>query len=402
MITDSLPSSPGGLLASQRHLFDIPREVAYFNCAYMSPLLRHAVEVGRGAIQRKAYPWMLTPPQFFSELEVGRELFGRLVGATANDVAVIPAASYGMAVAARNLPVRRGQRVLMLDGGFPSVIYAWQARCRAEGAEAVILPRPEDHDWTRVVLEAIDQRTAVAALPVIHWTDGAMLDLARIGARLREVGAALALDVTQSLGVMPFSVADARPDFVVAPAYKWLLGPYSTGFMYVDPKWHQGEPIEHNWIARKGSEDFGGLVRYRDEFQPGARRFDVGEPSNFALLPVAIEGLRQLLEWGVDRIYPSVSRLASSIAEQVAPLGLLPVPAPFRAGHYLGFRRAGGLPEGLGARLGAQGIWLSVRGDALRVTPHLYNDSHDIDRLVTALRDALGPPGDLPRARGLG
>lgn len=376
-------------LPSQRHLFDIPREVAYFNCAYMSPLLRTAVDVGREAIQRKAYPWSVTPPAFFTELVEARNLFAGLIGASADDIALIPSASYGMAVAARNLPVAAGQRVLMLDEGFPSLVYAWLARCEAVGAEPVLLPRPADHDWTRVVLEAIDERTALAALPVCHWTDGALLDLRRIGARLREVGAALALDATQSIGVMPFDAARVRPDFLVAPTYKWLLGPYSMGFMYVDPKWHGGEPIEHNWIAREGSEDFSGLVKYRAGFQPGARRYDVGEPSNFGLLPVAIEGLKQLHAWGVERIYASTSRLASTIAEQLAPLGLKAVPDGLRAGHYLGLRRAGGLPPGLGAALSGQGIWLSVRGDALRITPHLYNDQHDINRLVAALSPLL-------------
>lgn len=376
-------------LPSQRHLFDIPRDVAYFNCGYMSPLLRTAVEAGREAMLRKAYPWSLTPPDFFPELQQLRELFGALLGATPDDVAIVPSVSYGMAIAARNLPVGPGQRVLMLDGDFPSVVYAWQARCAAAGAAAVLLPRPEDHDWTRVVLEAIDDRTAVAALPACHWTDGALLDLVPIADRLREVGATLAVDATQSLGVMPFDLKAVRPDFLAAAAYKWLLGPYSVGFLYLDPRWHGGEPIEYSWMAREGSEDFGGLVRYRDGFQPGARRFDVGEPSNFALLPVAIEGLRQLHAWGVERIYTSVSRLAWEIAERLAPLGLQAVPDGLRAGHYLGLRSAGGLPPGLGAQLSAQGIWVSLRGDALRITPHLYNDRYDIDRLVGALSPLL-------------
>ena len=294
---------------------------------------------------------------------------------------MIPAASYGMAVAARNLPVRAGQRVLMLEEGFPSLVYAWLARCEAVGAESVLLPRPADHDWTRVVLEAIDERTAVAALPICHWTDGALLDLPRIAHWLREVGATLAIDATQSLGVMPFDVARARPDFLVAPTYKWLLGPYSTGFMYVDPRWHGGEPIEHNWIAREGSEDFGGLVA-TDRVPAGARRFDV-EPSNSPCRwPSRLR--RPRLASRTDlRLCPGWSEIAERLA-----VGLQAVPAG-RAGHYLGLRRAGGLPPGLGAQLSAQGIWVSLRGDALRITPHLYNDQHDLDRLVAALSPLL-------------
>ncbi len=377
-------------LPCQRHLFDIPREVAYFNCGYMSPLLRASVEAGDQALRRKAHPWHLSPPDFFRWMDEARGAFAEVLGSTADDVALVPSVSYGLAVAARNLPLARGQRVVMLEEGFPSVIYTWRERAREVGAEVVMVPRPADDDWTSAVLAAIDDRTALAALPVCHWTDGALLDLAAIGDRLREVGATLAVDATQSLGIMPFDLVRVRPDFLAAAAYKWLLGPYSIGFLYVDPRWHGGRPIEHNWIAREGSEDFTALVRYRDQYQPGARRFDVGEPSNFALLPVAVVALRQLVAWGVPALYDTVSALARTVAERAEGFGLRAVPADRRAGHYLGLRAPGGLPEGLGGRLADAGVFVSVRGNALRVTPHVYNDEADLDRFFGALAGATG------------
>jgi len=374
------------LLPCQRHLFEIPREVAYLNCAYMSPLLRAAREAGERAVARKSRPWEITPPDFFRDAEVLRERFAALLGATADDIAVVPSASYGMAVAAANLPLRAGQRVILLDEEFPSVIYTWLERARDCGAQAVLLPRPTDDDWTSVVLEAIDERTAVAALPVCHWTDGALLDLERVAARLREVGAALTVDATQSLGVMPFDLASVDPDFLAAAAYKWLLGPYTVSFLYVAPRRQDGRPIEHNWITREGSEDFAGLTRYQDRYQAGARRYDMGEVSNFALLPVAGAGLAQILDWGIERAYASVSGLAARLAAGAAELGFQAVPADRRAGHYLGLRAAGGLPPELSRRLAAAGVYVSVRGSALRVTPHLYNDQEDVERFFTALR----------------
>ena len=374
------------LLPCQRHLFEIPREVAYLNCAYMSPLLRAAREAGERAVARKSRPWEITPPDFFRDAEVLRERFASLLGATADDIAVVPSASYGMAVAAANLPLRAGQRVILLDEEFPSVIYTWLERARDCGAQAVLLPRPTDDDWTSVVLEAIDERTAVAALPVCHWTDGALLDLERVAARLREVGAALTVDATQSLGVMPFDLASVDPDFLAAAAYKWLLGPYAVSFLYVAPRRQDGRPIEHNWITREGSEDFAGLTRYQDRYQGGARRYDMGEVSNFALLPVAGAGLAQILDWGIERAYASVSGLAARLAAGAAELGFQAVPADRRAGHYLGLRAAGGLPPELSRRLAAAGVYVSVRGSALRVTPHLYNDQEDVERFFTALR----------------
>jgi selenocysteine lyase/cysteine desulfurase len=373
------------LMPSQRHLFEIPDDIAYFNCAYMSPLLRAVRETGERSVARKSRPWELLPTHFFEVLHEARSRFATLIGAAVDDIAVIPAVSYGMATAAHNTQLLPGQRVLLLDGEFPSTIYAWRARAAEAGAESILLPRPRDDDWTRVVLEAIDERTAAAALPQCHWTDGALLDLAAIGARLREVGAVLALDLTQTLGAMPFDLESVRPDWLIVATYKWLLGPYSAGFMYVAPGRQEGRPLEHNWMAREGAEDFSRLVQYRERFQPGARRYDVGEPSKFALLPMATAGLDQLLSWGVGAIQETLSATTAAIVTDAEPLGFSAVPQARRAGHYLGLRRAGGLPAGLPERLSAARVFASVRGDALRITPHLYNTEQDRVRLLEVL-----------------
>ena len=380
------------MIPNQRHLFRIPRNVCYLNCAYMSPLLNAVVDAGRGGLEAKQTPWRITPADFFTSTEAGRTAFSKLLGGTPDDVAIIPAVSYGMAVASTILPVKAGQRVLLLDEEFPSVIYPWQERARAERAEAVLIPRPANDDWTGAVLERIDDRTAVAALPALHWTDGARLDLVRIGSRLREVGASLALDLTQSLGAMPFDLDAVQPDVVVAAAYKWLLGPYSIGFMYVAPRWHDGKPIEHNWITREGSENFGELVFYRDTYQRGARRYDVGEPSNFALMPAAVTALEQLVAWGPANISANLGEVTRELARRAAPLGFTCVDDAIRAPHYLGLRKAGGLPAGLGERLAAQQVFVSTRGAALRITPHLYNDSADLDQFEAALTVSLTRP----------
>lgn len=380
-------------LPSQRHLFDIPDDVAYLNCAYMSPLLRRVTEAGQRAVARKAHPWDITPADFFSEVAEARRRFATLLGggAVEDDIAIVPAVSYGMAVACANLPLERGQTVLLLDEEFPSVILPWRERAREAGARAVLLPRPADDDWTRVILEAIDPHTAVAALPALHWTDGALIDLPRVAARLREVGAALAVDATQSLGAMPFAMSEVKPDFLVCAAYKWLLGPYSLGFLYVAPRYQQGRPVEHNWITQAGSHDFSALTTYAGElvFQPGARRFDVGETSNFALMPMAIAALDQLLEWGVPRIAETIAVLTDRLVTRAAALGLEAVPAARRAPHYVGLRFPEGVPPELPQRLAAERVYVSVRGrGTLRVTPHVYNTEADIDRLIGAIAAA--------------
>jgi selenocysteine lyase/cysteine desulfurase len=374
------------MIPCQRRLFDIPREVAYLNAAYMTPLSRAAVAAGDAGVRRKATPWQLAPADFFAESERSRALFAELIGAAADDIALVPAASYGIAVAAANLRLGAGRRVVTLVDQFPSHVYAWRRLAAEQGGEVVAV---DGEDLTAAVLAALDARCAVAALPQVRWTDGRRLDLARIGARCRELGAALVLDLTQSLGVMPFDVGTVRPDFMVAAAYKWLLGPYGLGWLYVAPHRQHGRPLEEGWIARRGSEDFARLVDYRDDYQPGARRFDMGERSSFALVPIGIAALEQILAWGVPEIAATLLELTQRIAAAVTPLGLEAVPERLRGPHYLGLRLPGGAPADLAQRLAAESVFVSVRGERLRVTPHLYNDEADIDRLITALRRLL-------------
>lgn len=369
----------------QRELFDIPDDVAWLNCAYMSPLMKPAVEAGEAGIRGKARPWTIRPADFFPGPDQARALFARLIGASADEIAIVPSVSYGIATAARNLDAPAGSRILLLDEQFPSNVYAWRELAARTGARVDSVPRPADDDWTAAILERIGEDVSVAALPNNHWTDGGLIDLERVGAALREAGAALVLDVTQSLGALPLDVRRVKPDFLVCGTYKWLLGPYSLGFLYVDPKYHGGEPLEHNWIARAGSEDFTGLVNYRDDFQPGARRFDVGEVSNFALMPQASAAMRQILDWGVENIQATLTARTGDIAARARGMGIDSVFQGLRAGHFLGLRFEGGVPEGLGARLAAEKIHISVRGASMRVTPHLYNNDEDIERFFDAL-----------------
>src|ERR1700747_3062353 len=206
----------------------------------------------------------------------------------------------------------------------------------------------------------------------------------------RGVGAALCVDATQSVGALPLDVKRIDPDFVAVASYKWLLGPYSLGFLYVAPRWQRGRPIEHNWIAREGSEDFAGLVNYSHDFQSGARRFDVGERSNFALMPVAEASLKLILQWTGARLSETLRLRTRAIAERArGEFGIASVPDQRRAGHYLGLRFSGGVPPHLPKRLAAANVYVSVRGQPMRVTPHVWNTDDDVEKLFAVLKAEL-------------
>ena len=380
------------MIPSQRHLFDLPEDVAYLNCAYMAPLMHSVVEAGGRGVRRKARPWEIAAPDFFSEIDHARGLFGRIVNARARDIAIVPAASYAMSVAARNLALGAGRTIVLLGEQFPSNVYPWRAAAARAGAEVLTVDAP-DGDLTGVVLAAIDDRTAIAALPHCRWTDGALLDLELIGERVREAGGALALDLTQSAGALPIDFQRVQPAYAAAACYKWLMGPYTFGFLYVHPDHQESEPLEHGWATRASSEDFARLVEYRDEFAPGARRFDMGEPANFHLAPMAIAALEQVLAWGVDNIAETLRGRTAVIAERARDMGLRSQPEELRAGHYLGLRFAGGVPPGLLDALARENVHVSVRGSSMRVTPHLYNTDADVDRLFAALERVLAASG---------
>jgi selenocysteine lyase/cysteine desulfurase len=382
--------APSTLLPPQRHLFDIPDDVAFLNCAYISPLPKPSVAAGEAGLRRKSQPWTITPQDFFTGSEAVRGAFARLVNARADDIAIIPAVSYGMAQAAHNVALAKSQTIVTLAEQFPSNVYPWMALAARTGATHVTVPRPDDDDWTAAVLAHIDVSTGLVAVPHCHWTDGGLIDLEAVGAACRRVGAALCVDGTQSVGALPLDVARVDPDFLAVGGYKWLLGPYSLGFLYVGPRRQNGAPIENNWLARRDSEDFAGLVNYKAEFQPGARRFDVGERSNFALMPAAGCSLELLLDWGVPNIQATLRRRTNAIAERArAEFGIASVPDARRAGHYLGLRFPGGVPDDLPARLAAGNVHVSVRGSAMRVTPHLWNTDADVERLFAVLRKAV-------------
>jgi selenocysteine lyase/cysteine desulfurase len=382
------------MLPCQRHLFDIPDDVAYLNCAYMSPLMKTALEAGTAGLARKAHPWEITPDKFFTGSDEFRATAAQLIDCPANDIAIVPSASYGIATAARNLPVKKGQSILVLEEQFPSNYYPWQRRAEDTGASLKVVAWPEDHDWTAAVLNALTADVAIAALPHVQWTSGGRLDLVRIGKACRHLGAALVLDLTQSLGALPFSVGSLKndlqngvqPDFAVAASYKWLLGPYSVGLLYVAPKWQGGMPLEENWIQRANARDFSSLILYTENYDEGARRFDMGERSNFALLPAAVRAMKQLLEWDVAQVSETAGALSRRLAEAAAEMGFHAPAEPLRAPHYLALRRKAAIPKELLEVLAREKVFVSVRGSSIRVAPHVYNTMEDGERLIACLR----------------
>ena len=382
----ALPFAQG--IGANRAAFDVPREVAYFNTSNMSLQLRAVRAAGMAALRRRSRPWTIAAQDWFTDVEIARSLFAELIGADSDGVALVAASSYGFAVAASNLPLRRDQRVLVLAEEYPSGIYTWRRAVPRAGARLLTVSREPGRSWTDAIMAQLDERVGVVSVPNVHWTDGALIDLERVAARAREVGARLVLDASQSLGAMPLDVRQLRPDFVIAVGYKWLLGPFGLGYLYIAEEHRGGQPLEENWISRAGSEDFARLVDYRDDYQPGSRRFDVGQRTHFELMPMAVAALRQLTTWQVSNIATALSQVTAQLAKGAADLGLTPLPADQRGPHVLGLALPPELRTPMLATLADKGCFAAIRGQSLRISPHLHTDQADIDTLLTALAEA--------------
>jgi selenocysteine lyase/cysteine desulfurase len=367
-----------------RDLFNLTDDVAYFNLASVAPLMRGAADAIAAGARLHSQPWLIEQSHWFDHVEERRQLFAQLIGADAEGIALVPSVSYGLAVAARNLKASPGSTVVMPAEEFPSNVYTWRAFARRTGAQFVTVAREPGQSWTDAILGAIDERTAVVSVPNVHWTNAALFDLVAISRKCREAGAQLAVDASQSLGALPLDLAAVQPDFLVAVGYKWLLGPYGMGYLYVAPKHREGEPLEETWIAREGSEDFARLVDYVDRYRPGASRYDVGERTAFELTPAATVALKQLNAWGIPAISSTLQQITGQIERRAEELGLV-VSDKVRGPHMLGLKTPTGGAAAVKEILRIHGVQVGFRGTSIRVAPHVYTNDADFERLFAAM-----------------
>ena len=375
----------------QKHLFQLPEGIHYLNCAYMSPLLMSVEEKGIEGMRRKRNPISIKPVDFFTGVVGVREKFARMVNCKPMQVAVMPAVSYGMNSVIRNIPYRKGQHALTISEEFPSCYYTAQRWCKEHDAELRVIARNDDiprkgKEWNTRILEAINKDTAFVVMASVHWMNGTRFDLEKIGARCKEVGAKLIVDGSQSVGALPIDVKACQIDALICAAYKWLMGPYSTALSYIHEDFNQGIPLEESWMTRPNSDRFDRLTNYEEGYKPGAIRFDVGQSSNFIFMPMLDEALGQLLEWGVEEIQEYGRVLGAPLIEHFLEKGAPVDDESHRAHHLMGLQLpAGTNGEALVNELQARNVFVSLRGNNIRISINVFNTEADLNELIEAL-----------------
>ena len=382
------------MLPSQRALFDLPREVCYFNAAGWSPLPLAVQEAGRAGVARKGRPWLIDQAFAADQHERARSAAARLIHADPRDVALISSIAYGVATAAKGLVVPPGSRVLVLQDDHSSPVLEWMTRASDGGFTVEVVGRPGNGDWTEAVVAAVERRGAapvgLASISSVHWSDGGIIDLDRVGAALRAQGAALLVDFTHGAGVLAMDVRAFDPDFVIFPTYKWLLGPYGRAFLYVAKRHQDKVPLEQTSYGRRSVRAEQSTYLADTTYVADARRFDMGERDHFISLEMASIGMEMMAAWGNAAIVERLAMLTARLTDALREVDVVIPESRMRAPHILSLGFPGGMPAELIERLAAEGIYVAPRLGRMRISPHVYNDEEDVDRFVAALPRVLG------------
>jgi selenocysteine lyase/cysteine desulfurase len=357
----------------------------------MSPMLKSVEKKGIEGILSKRNPVRVTPEDFFNNTEKVRKEFAKLIKGEPGRIVLVPSVSYGMANVVNNIKLSASDNIIVAAEQFPSNYYPWQRVCQDTGAKLKVISPPDElvhrgKVWNERLLDAIDPQTKLVALGNVHWADGTLFNLKEIRRRTKDVGALLVIDGTQSVGAFPFDVKEIQPDALVCAGYKWLMGPYSLGLAFYGEYFDGGKPVEENWINRLHSENFAGLVNYETNYQPGSLRYEVGEHSNFILLPMLLEALKQINQWKPKAIQQYCADITHKPIAKLQEAGFWVEDDKFRGRHLFGLRLPANVPaEKIKKVLLKNKISVSFRGNAIRVSPHLYNSEADMMKLVRAL-----------------
>ena len=383
-------------LQHQKHLFDIPEEITYLNIAAQSPSFKAIYEAGLEGLKQKNRPYSITISDYFEPVTELKKLFAELVDVDDyNRIATIPAVSYGITTVANNIKLNAGDEIIVIHEQFPSNIYAWQKLADKYNAVIKTIKAPNTDvnrvkQWNESIIDAITDKTAVVAMGNIHWSNGSLFDLKTIRKKTKTHNALLIIDGSQSVGVLPFSVKEIQPDALICAGYKWLFGPYGCAYAYYGAYFDNGVPIEENWSNRLNSENFSGLTNYESQYKPLANRYSVGESGNFIYVRMQIAALKQVIEWSPKKIQEYCKSISADAVKDLRALGCVIEDDNYRSHHLFGIK----LPDDLDvtilkSALAEQHIFVSFRGNYIRISCYLFNTSEDFKKLVACMSSVL-------------
>ena len=372
-----------------RQEFEEFAPTVYLDCAYEGPFPRVTVARIHQAIELKSRPDRLHSPEYFDLPGRVRNRLAKLIGADPSEIALTSSATQGLGVVATGLKLGPGDEVVVANRNFPSNLFTW-LHLRRLGVRVHMVNPANNAVRVADVLPVLTPRTRLLALDWVSYRDGGRIDLAALGDVVHRHGGLFVVDGTQGVGALELNIRDVPVDALAVAAYKWLLGPYGTGFVYLKSSIQDRLdcPVV-NWMSVEGSEDFDSLPTGEFTLVRGARVFDVGETSNFLNLH-ALEASLEFVEGvGVRTVMDHCWRLLDRLRNGLCRCGYKVSDAaarPENRSTILGFRaEALEATATLHKKLRAEQVAVSLRHGLIRVSPYLYNNEEDIDKLLSVV-----------------
>ena len=365
--------------------------VTYLNAALQGPMPLAAARAAEVALEWKKRPYQLPDAAYFDLPDRIREKAAALIGARADEIAVTTGASAGLASVAAGIDWKPGDEVLVGRGEFPAHFSTWLSYQKAGKLRVRIITPKGRFITADDYVEQIGPQTRVVSASLVRFDNGVRLDAARVARSCEKYGAALLLDLSQCAGAMKLNIRELGAAMAVCSGYKWLVGPYGSGFFWVANEWVERLTLGSIYfMALEGARNFHALPVENQQPVPGARRWDSAETANFTNLAAFDSSLELLLRIGTDAIATHIRSLVDELIKRLPETrcGLASPEECDRRGPYvcISASNAGDTPA-LYEKLRSAQVHVSLRENALRIAPHIYNIRDHISRLVEILSE---------------
>jgi cysteine desulfurase / selenocysteine lyase len=366
-------------------------DATYLNVSGQSPMPRVSIRAVQAALEAKKNPHHKSDSTFFEVPDRIRATIARLIGAKPEEVAVTSGATAGLAAVAYGLTWKPGDEVVTAKGEFPMQYTVWKPMEEREGLKLKIVSPRERFITADDLIGALTPRTRLVSVSLVRFDDGALLDAARVAAVCHAQGALLLLDASQCCGAMAMDVHKLGADFIVSAGYKWLLGPFGTGFFWIKQEHlEMVRPAPFYWMAVAGSDNFANLNFDDPKPAPSAKRWDAPEWAsyfnfNLAAMDASVDFVERM---GPERVLAHNRKLIKLLFERL-PKDRFVLASPAdaaRRGPYGCF--AARSPEKTAEvykHLRKENVIVSLREGNIRVSPHLFNSERDVDRLISVV-----------------
>jgi selenocysteine lyase/cysteine desulfurase len=367
-----------------RKLFPIHEQCTYLNNAGVAPPSRRVLESldayhrdhALYGFQKAVLAFKDTGPEI-------KEILAEFLGCAPACVALTHNTSEGMNIVAQGYPWKPGDCVLGMDLEYPANVYPWWNLERRGVRHLRLKPTNSEQDLSALE-NRIDASVRVVAVSAVDWCSGFVLDLARLGALCSERGVLLVVDVAQALGAMPLEAEAAGVAAMAGSGWKWLMGPVGVGVFYCHP--NLLEKLDLVFVGTDTVVEAHKYLDYRFEPKPDASRFEFSTPNvnDWVYLLAAIRLLREI---GLDKVRERILSLNDYLREGLARkrLHVRGSEKKEEQSGILSFWREDLDASEAVRRLAAQDIFVAARDGAIRVSPHIYNNEEDMDRLLEAL-----------------